>query len=114
MTEKHALVVLSNAVDGRDEEFNTWYDKQHLPDVLSVPGFVAAQRYTANPAQMGEAPLTHKYLAIYEIEGDIGAALGALGSAVEAGMDISSMLDMDTVSAVVFTPNGPRQVTKNT
>ena len=41
------FVILSNPVAGREDEFNEWYTKQHLDDVLKVPGFVAAQRFTA-------------------------------------------------------------------
>jgi hypothetical protein len=40
---------------------NDWYDNVHLPDLLSVPGFVSAVRFR----QLGAE--SH-YLAIYEIE----------------------------------------------
>jgi hypothetical protein len=36
---KYILVVMSNPVPGREQEYNTWYDTQHLPDVLQNPGF---------------------------------------------------------------------------
>ena len=111
MSDRHVLMVLSNAVDGKDDEFNSWYDNKHLPDVLSVPGFVAAQRYTANALQLTEdGPPAHRYLAIYEIEGDVATALAGLGAAVEAGMFLSPALDMDTVLPVLYSPNGPRQL----
>ncbi|ORA26296.1 DUF4286 family protein [Mycobacterium aquaticum] len=41
--------------------WNDWYDNVHLPDLLSVPGFVSAVRYR----QLGTEG---HYLAIYEIE----------------------------------------------
>ncbi len=41
----YKLLVLTNAVEGRDDEFNQWYDHQHIPDALDVPGYVAAQRF---------------------------------------------------------------------
>ena len=28
----------------REKEFNEWYDRMHLPDILETPGFVAARR----------------------------------------------------------------------
>lgn len=46
--------------DGREEEWNRWYDTKHVPELLSVPGFVSARRYRA----MDDA---HSYLAAYEI-----------------------------------------------
>lgn len=67
---KHVFVVLTNAVDGRDDEFNDWYTKQHIPDVLRVPGIVAAQRFALSDAQRMEPPYPHKYLALYDIDSD--------------------------------------------
>jgi len=49
------------AEDGPEQEWNAWYDEKHVPELLTVPGFVSAKRYrdTSNP---------HSYLAAYEIE----------------------------------------------
>lgn len=43
----------------REEEFNAWYDMEHIDDVINIPGFTCARRYAAD----GEVP---KYLAWYE------------------------------------------------
>ncbi|MFC1932246.1 DUF4286 family protein [Chloroflexota bacterium] len=64
---KWLLVVETNCADAaREAEFNEWYDKTHLPDVLETPGFVRATRYQNTEPSEGEA----KYLATYEIETD--------------------------------------------
>src|SRR3546814_16369245 len=42
--ERLLYIVLTNATPGDDEQFNDWYTNTHIPDVLAVPGFVAAQR----------------------------------------------------------------------
>src|ERR1700675_3253474 len=44
-----------------DEEFNAWYETEHLPDLLRLPGFLDAARYVA----VKGGP---KYLAAYELE----------------------------------------------
>jgi hypothetical protein len=45
-----------------EEEFNAWYDEEHIPErILEVPGFMAARRYLC----IDGAP---KYLAVYELE----------------------------------------------
>src|SRR5262249_41638932 len=68
---RYKLLVLTNAVPGRDDEFNRWYNEQHIPDALDVPGFAAAQRFALAPEQMpGAAPGRWRYLAIYDIESD--------------------------------------------
>ena len=92
---RHLLIVHSNASDNRDDELNEWYDGEHLPDVLAVPGFVRATRYVAQPSVHGELP-EHTYLAIYEIEADnLEDALKELSGAAH-GMHISDALGPGT------------------
>ncbi|MCV7377674.1 hypothetical protein BST11_03360 [Mycobacterium alsense] len=47
----------------REQEYNTWYDEVHLPELLKIDGIVSARRL--RPVD-GKGP----YVAIYEIEGD--------------------------------------------
>lgn len=95
------LLVLSNAVEGRDDEYNDWYDRVHLPDVLAVSGFVAARRYVAEPSVRGELP-AQRYAAIYEMEGDdLDALHRALGDAAKA-MDISPAFDRTTSATFTY------------
>ena len=43
--ETYYLLVFNQPVPGKEQEYNSWYDRHHAPDVVSVPGFVRAQRY---------------------------------------------------------------------
>lgn len=88
---RYKLVALSNAVAGRDDDYNEWYQSQHMPDVLAVPGFVAAERLQV----LGDGP--YKYLAIYEIEtDDIGAVLAEFSKRPGTElMPVSDALDRD-------------------
>ena len=43
--DRHLLLVFSNAVEGKDDEFNDWYTNVHLSDMLAADGFVTAQRF---------------------------------------------------------------------
>jgi hypothetical protein len=97
----YSLVVLSNPVAGREDEYNRWYSEQHLQDVLRIPGFVAAQRFRIAD-DSGAAP--HRYLALYELEtNDLATALGELGKrAGTPAMPISEALDTATVSMTPF------------
>lgn len=74
--DRYQLVVFSNALEGRDADYNDWYDNQHLDDVLACPGFYRAQRLSiANP--MSQEPAEYKYLSIYEFEAeDLDRTLG--------------------------------------
>jgi len=60
MTAANGLVtVWLHVPPAREEEFNAWYDLEHIDDVIAVPGFTCARRYAADE----QVP---KYLAWYE------------------------------------------------
>jgi len=103
---QYQFLVISNPVAGREAEYNEWYDRQHLHDVLQVSGFVAAQRFRVT----GDSTLSGRYVAIYELESDDPAAtLAELNSrAGQASMPISSALDVATVSVALLTPLADR------
>jgi hypothetical protein len=79
------FLVYTEPVAGREDEYNDWYSNQHIPDVLSVPGFVAAQRFTLSDAQRNPALAKDalKYVAVYEIEGDPHEAVAKLAAAAK-------------------------------
>jgi hypothetical protein len=104
---KYTFVVLTNPVAGKEAEFNDWYNGQHIPDVLNVPGFVCAQRFRLADSQFGgKGSTTHKYLALYEIETDDLAGtlkeLRARGGTAE--IVPTETLDTGSVATFVFTP----------
>lgn len=111
---KYTLVVLSNATADKDAEFNEWYNKVHIPDVLNVPGFVAAQRFKLADAQLGKADRPHRYLALYELDtDDVQGSIKELQKrAGTAQMVISDSIDIKGVATGMFSPIAER-VTAN-
>ena len=69
MAQKTLLMVKVDPPAGREAEFNKWYDTQHVPDRMAIPGFLSARRFTKieglpkDYAIGGEA----KYLALYDL-----------------------------------------------
>ncbi len=55
------LLVYSDVAPENDEEYNRWYNEEHIPERLSIPGVLDAARYEA--VQGGP-----KYLACYELD----------------------------------------------
>ena len=96
---RSVLLVFTNATDGDDAEFNRWYDEVHLKEVLEAPGFVAAERFDLSDVQMMEAERPHRYLAIYEIEGDPAAALKSLQE-LAPQMNMSATLGGDSATSL--------------
>ncbi len=106
--DKYILLVQSNAADGRDAEYNDWYDNVHLGEVLEVEGFKAAQRFALHGDSLAGA-VDHRYLAIYEIEADNPQdALDALQAAVSSRMAMSDAIDLADISAVLYSALGER------
>ena len=56
------LVNAMNVAPQHEDDFNAWYDQEHLPALCSVPGTLSAYRYRGRPSS------THRYLAIYYLE----------------------------------------------
>jgi hypothetical protein len=60
--EKHAIVIVRiDVAPEMEEEFNRWYDQEHVPNLLAVPGVISGKRAT----NTGDGP---RYIAIYEHE----------------------------------------------
>lgn len=66
----YRLIVLLNAAEGKDAEFNDWFTGTHLPDALKVPGFVSGQRFRLSAEQREGALRQWTYLTLYEVETD--------------------------------------------
>jgi hypothetical protein len=64
MTPKGFLLVLMQPPENIEEEFNAWYDTEHVPERLAVPGVLTAIRFSSVSAA---AP---KYLAMYDLESE--------------------------------------------
>lgn len=98
---RYKFLAFSNSVEGRDEEFNAWYDAIHAPDICSIPGFVSCERFTAAG---GNIP--YRYMAIYEVEtDDIAATMLAFREAISAGtMVISDCLDRPSAQTGFWAP----------
>jgi hypothetical protein len=63
MNRRGLLLTMTEPPAYMEEEFNAWYDDEHLPERLSIPGFLSARRWVT-ACKPGEG----KYLATYELE----------------------------------------------
>jgi hypothetical protein len=71
---KGVMVVTTSPAEGREADYNQWYDEEHIPALLSLPGFVSARRFRVHGEAAGPT-----YLAIYELEADdLNAPVAAL------------------------------------
>jgi hypothetical protein len=54
------LVIWTDVVAEFEAEFNEWYDREHVPQILTIPGILSGRRYRAVEGKP-------KYIAIYEM-----------------------------------------------
>jgi hypothetical protein len=58
----------------RQQEFNAWYNTEHIPTIMQVPGFVTARRFILAerefPQWLGPGGSLPKYLTLYDIESE--------------------------------------------
>lgn len=103
---KYHYAVLTRALPGQAEEFRAWYDNQHVPDCLKIPGVVSATRYNVlyevGPSSEGskELPAPADSLSLYEFEAEDPMALARKLSEL-AGTDAMPMTDTIDASGTV-------------
>jgi len=78
MTRKAVLFTEMTPGASWEDEFNCWYDTEHIPPRMEVPGFINAQRYRTvdSPA----------YLALYDLE-DKGALVTPAYKQIKANLN---------------------------
>ena len=57
------MVVMMEVDPAHEDAFNRWYDDEHLPERLEIPGYISARRF-----KLVEGEGVLKYLCIWELE----------------------------------------------
>ena len=63
------LIVMMEVDEADDEVFNKWYNEEHLPERMSIPGYISARRFMLDPED-DQANGVLRYLCIWELEND--------------------------------------------
>jgi hypothetical protein len=111
-TDRETLLwlVFTRPVAGMEDEFDTWYDDVHLPDVAAVPGVRAAQRFTLGPERRDTSVEPEfRHLTVYEIDGDPDEVFPEITRRIESGdIVLAEALDRPKTWQSVWHPHGPR------
>lgn len=104
MSQKATLIVFTSPVEGREDEYNDWYDNTHLREFVGLPGVVSGRRYKVSPT--GPKAAT-SYAAIYELDGDPADVLAAFDAGMKDGsLQMSDTIDLKSVSITAWDPFG--------
>jgi hypothetical protein len=71
------VIVKVNIDPQKESEFNRWYNEEHIPNLLKVPGVIKATRGVAIKGG------GHKYITVYEHESEEVRESDAYKAAVE-------------------------------
>ena len=103
---KQLFMVLSEPVEGREDDYNDWYENVHLDEVIGTSAVTNAQRFVLADQRGTEAP--HRYLAVYEVDTDDPSEVFKSIDARSAERQNSDTLNRTTLAAWVYTPIGER------
>lgn len=104
---RYRMVSLTNVLDGREKEFNDWYEQIHLGDLLALDGMKSGQRY-----RLIDDP-DWAYLADYEVEtDDIRGLLNRMDQRARSGEIYFSPAFDPNYKLFTAQEIGPRQFTK--
>ena len=59
-------IVATDVAAGHEADFNAWYDQEHLPGLVAVPGVVRAARYRVSSTVLQVGLATPAYHAAYD------------------------------------------------
>jgi hypothetical protein len=97
-------VVFTAMVEGREPEFNLFYDNHHAPELAAIPGFVSAQRMILARPATASIPAT-KYLALFKVVTSDLAAVKEI--AAGPGFTKSPAFDPQATRGYTFRAIGP-------
>jgi hypothetical protein len=100
------LVVLTNAVPGRDDDFNDWYTNIHTRDAMRFRGSIAQQRFRFAKDQVQSFPdgFVAKYLALYEVFDAARFAQEHVDNALTTRMVVEDSIDISRLDDFHYYP----------
>lgn len=102
MSHEYTMIIYTSPVDGREDDYNAWYDGVHLAEFGALPGVISARRFEVVAADPDARPV---YAAMYETSTDPGQVLAAMNQAVKNGtMHMSDAIDQSSVVVTTLKP----------
>jgi hypothetical protein len=105
---RYKFLVFTRPMDGREQEYDDWYQNVHLQDLVGVPGFKSAQRFRLKRIYQkppsADAPSVH--LAIYDIETDDLDGVLAGMKRLSGKVFISGALDLPASTSLFYEEYG--------
>ncbi len=106
MPKRHLVLILSEPTEGREDEYNEYYENLHLREVLQTTELLSAQRFQLVDEKGAPCPLP--YLALYEAEADDPGEVIRNIDETRRQRQQSEALNKRTAGVWVFQEIGPK------
>jgi len=102
MAHEYTLIVYTSPAEGREDEYNAWYDDVHLAEFSALPGVINGRRFKVHAADADAAPV---YAAIYELSCHPDQVLGAMNAGIKDGsVHMTDAVDLASLSMTTLAP----------
>jgi hypothetical protein len=99
MNHEYTLIVYTSPADGKEDEYNAWYDDIHLAEFSALPGVINGRRFKVAG---GDKP---QYAAIYELSTHPDDVMAAMNAGIKDGtVHMTDVLDAATISMTTLIP----------
>ena len=102
MAHEYTLIVYSSPADGREDDYNAWYDDVHLAEFSALPGVISGRRFKVAAADADAKPV---YAAVYELSSPPDQVFGAMNAGVKDGtVHMTDAIDTTSFSMTTLVP----------
>ena len=102
MAHEYTLIVYTSPAEGREDDYNAWYDDVHLAEFSALPGVINARRFKVAASDAAAKPV---YAALYELSAHPDKVFGAMNEAIKDGsMHMSDAIDVASLSTITLEP----------
>ena len=93
----YTLLVYTSPVEGKEDEYNNWYDEVHVKEFAALPGVISGQRFNVAGGQPSP------YAAIYELSGTPEEVFAAMNASIKDGsMHMSDAIDAKSAQIITL------------
>ncbi len=102
MAHEYTLIVYTSPADGREDEYNAWYDDVHLAEFSALPGVINGRRFKVAANDAAAKPV---YAAVYELSAHPDQVFGAMNAGIKDGtVHMSDAIDVSSLSVTTLEP----------
>ena len=100
VSHKYTLIVYTSPADGREDEYNAWYDDIHLPEFSALPGVINGRRFKVASSDAAVKPV---YAAVYELSAHPDKVFAAMNEGIRDGsVRMSDAVDASSLSVTTL------------